>query len=63
VQAADVVERALAPADVALVDALIHHLGVAAGCDRTVTFDRRFGRMAGVTLGARLGLWMVPSEG
>ncbi len=48
VQSADVVERALTPAEGDLADALIHHLGVAAGCDRTVTFDRRFARMAGV---------------
>ena len=48
VQAADVVERALAPMGGDLSDALIHQLGVAAGCDRTVTFDRRFARTPGV---------------
>ena len=48
VQAADVVERALAPTESDLADLLIHYLGAAAGCERTVTFDRRFARTPGV---------------
>ena len=32
------------------VDCLIHFIGEHAGCDRTVTFDRRFARLPGVEL-------------
>ncbi len=32
------------------VDALIHELGRAAGCEETVTFDRHFARIQGVRL-------------
>lgn len=39
--------RAVAGADVA--DAIIHELGVSAGCERTVTFDRKAVRVAGMT--------------
>lgn len=51
VQAPDVVRRALRDAsengtDVA--DAIIAHLGVDSGCDYTVTFDRRAGRLPGM---------------
>ena len=31
-------------------DRLIHFVGMAAGCDRTVTFDRKFARLPGVEL-------------
>ena len=31
-------------------DRLIHFVGEAAGCERTVTFDRRFARLEGVEL-------------
>jgi predicted nucleic-acid-binding protein len=33
-----------------LSDRLIHFAGVAAGCDRTVTFDRKTARLSGVEL-------------
>ena len=32
------------------VDRLIHFIGEHAGCERTVTFDRRFARLSGVEL-------------
>lgn len=32
------------------VDRLIHFIGQHAGCERTVTFDRRFARLSGVEL-------------
>lgn len=32
------------------VDRLIHFIGERAGCERTVTFDRRFARLSGVDL-------------
>lgn len=32
------------------VDCLIHFIGDAAGCERTVTFDRNFARLSGVDL-------------
>jgi len=32
------------------VDRLIHFIGAHAGCERTVTFDRRFARLSGVKL-------------
>lgn len=31
-------------------DALIHLIGTASGCDKTVTFDKRFARSSGVEL-------------
>lgn len=44
-----VIARAL-QSDADLPDAIIHELGRQAGCSGTVTFDRRFARLAGVTL-------------
>ena len=32
------------------VDRLVHFIGEAAGCDRTVTFDRNFARLQGAEL-------------
>jgi predicted nucleic-acid-binding protein len=44
------VERAIASPHDDLADALIHQVGRAAGCEKTVTFDRRFARAEGVEL-------------
>ena len=46
----DAVERAIAGPHSDLADALIHEVGQAAGCGKTVTFDRRFARAEGVEL-------------
>lgn len=49
-QDSDIVERAVSlPLD-EFADALIHELGRAAGCARTVTFDRRFATLTSVDL-------------
>lgn len=48
VENAAVVERAIGVAHEDLAAALIHEVGKAAGCENTVTFDRRFARLAGV---------------
>ena len=50
VDKSEVVEAALAEEAGDFADRLIHHLGAAAGCERTLTFDRKFARMAGVEL-------------
>ncbi len=50
VQDSDVVERAVRLALEDFADALIHELGRAAACGRTVTFDRRFAKTPGVDL-------------
>lgn len=50
VELPDVVEAALAQERGDFADRLIHQAGLAAGCTSTVTFDRRFGRLAGVTV-------------
>ncbi len=44
------IERALAMSGTGLADRIIHELGRQAGCSETVTFDRRFARLPGVTL-------------
>lgn len=46
----EAVRSALAERDLRLTDAIIHHLGLAAGCAETVTFDRRFARADDVRL-------------
>lgn len=46
----DEVQAALKSSHRALADALIHALGAAAGCERTVTFDREFARLDGVEM-------------
>jgi len=46
----DAVRRALESPDGDFSDRIIHFVGAAAGCDRTVTFDRKFARLAGVQL-------------
>ena len=47
---AAVVDRALALEIPDLADAIIHESGRAHGCEKTVTFDRRFARVPGVAL-------------
>jgi predicted nucleic-acid-binding protein len=42
------VRAALGHAGLQLSDALIHEVGVAFGCTKTVTFDRKFGQLNGV---------------
>ena len=46
----DLVEIALAPEQGDFADRLIHFVAIDAGCERTVTFDRKFARLAGVEL-------------
>lgn len=48
VEQAEMVEQALDRKAGQLADALIHAIGQSAGCSKTVTFDRKFARMAGV---------------
>jgi predicted nucleic-acid-binding protein len=50
VEYASVVMSAVDLPNQRLADALIHEVGRARGCDRTVTFDPRFARAAGVDL-------------
>jgi predicted nucleic-acid-binding protein len=50
VERAEVVELALANSSDELADSLIHFIGAAAGCERTVTFDRKLARLRGVEL-------------
>jgi predicted nucleic-acid-binding protein len=50
VENSEALERALARTECGLPDALIHEVGAGAGCERTVTFDRRFARQPGVEL-------------
>jgi predicted nucleic-acid-binding protein len=44
------VRQAIAAAHGNFSDRLIHFIGAAAGCERTVTFDRKFARLSGVEL-------------
>jgi len=48
VENAEVVEQALALPHEDLADTLVHEFGRAAGCEKTVTFDRTFARLPGV---------------
>ena len=50
VEAPDIVARSLETASPDIPDALIHEIGKAAGCSRTLTFDRKFARIEGVEL-------------
>lgn len=54
VESRGLVVRALArmngPSETDFADALVHEGGVNAGCERTVTFDKRFARTDGVTV-------------
>lgn len=50
VEAEPVVRAALSASAGDLADAVIHHVGQANGCVRTLTFDRKFARLAGVDL-------------
>jgi len=47
---ANAVGAALNHSSVDLVDAIIHEVGRSHQCQRTVTFDRKFARLAGVEL-------------
>jgi predicted nucleic-acid-binding protein len=46
----EIVRRALAAGNADIADALIHEVGKANGCAKTVTFDKRFAQMSGVEL-------------
>lgn len=50
VDGASAVRAALAHEKIELADAIIHELGRARRCEKTVTFDRRFARLEGVEL-------------
>lgn len=50
VEAPELIQRALANTGAEVADAIIHEIGRANGCARTVTFDRKFARVAGVEL-------------
>ena len=50
VENAAAVAAAIAQPHVDLADHLLHEIGKAHGCARTVTFDRRFARLPGVEL-------------
>ena len=50
IEEAALIERALALELRDLGDAIIHEAGKAAGCSKTLTFDRRFARLDGVEL-------------
>ena len=50
VEQADAVEAAITRLHSDLADALIHEIGKSKGCEKTVTFDRRFAQMRGVEL-------------
>ena len=50
IEQAEIVKRALALELPDLADGIIHQSGKAAGCAKTVTFDRRFARVADVEL-------------
>ena len=47
---ADVIENALASQHGDLADHVLHGVGAAQGCAKTVTFDRKFARLDGVEL-------------
>jgi predicted nucleic-acid-binding protein len=47
---ASAVRAALAHSNIDLVDAIIHEIGRARRCEKTVTFDRKFARLEGVEL-------------
>ncbi len=50
VEQADAVDRALKLKHADLADSLIHETGKALGCRQTLTFDKKFARLAGVAL-------------
>jgi len=52
-EAEGAVSRAAADGPGDFVDRLIHFVGAAAGCQRTVTFDRAFAKLDGVELLSR----------
>ena len=50
IERASVVALAIGDDRADLTDAIIHEVGRANGCDRTVTFDRKFARLPGVEI-------------
>ena len=44
----EIAARAVASQSADISDAIIHEIGRANGCSKTLTFDRRFARLAGV---------------
>ncbi len=44
------IERALHLPHKDLADSILHEIGKAAGCSKTVTFDKKFARLSGVEL-------------
>lgn len=50
VEAPELIQHALANRGVEVADAIIHEIGRANGCARTVTLDRKFARAGGVEL-------------
>ena len=50
VEHADSAELALQTNHLDLADAIIHFIGVKRGCSKTLTFDSKFARLAGVEL-------------
>ncbi|HZC15760.1 MAG TPA: PIN domain-containing protein, partial [Caulobacteraceae bacterium] len=52
VEQATAVAAAIAQPHLDLADTLLHEVGKAHGCERTVTFDRKFARLLGVELAA-----------
>lgn len=49
-EAEGAVRQAIAAGNGDFSDRLIHFIGIAAGCEKTVTFDRAFARLDGVEL-------------
>jgi len=50
IESEEILRSALRHSHTDIADALIHEIGVHRGCERTVTFDRRFARLDGVEL-------------
>lgn len=48
VEQPEIAARAVASQSADISDAIIHEIGRANGCSKTLTFDRRFARLAGV---------------
>lgn len=50
IESENVLRSALRRSHGDLTDGIIHEIGIQHGCERTVTFDRRFARLPGVEL-------------
>jgi predicted nucleic-acid-binding protein len=50
VESVTLVDAALRAKGFDVADSIIHQIGVAKGCDKTLTFDKRFARQDGVEL-------------